>query len=80
MEELNDQERDDENIIELIDTKVHLNPKIDNDINQMLMAKFTDEEVYSALKGMGPTKASGEDEKNSVISLEEMLVPTVWEF
>lgn len=43
----------------------HLLTGIDNsislDINIALLAKYTTEEVFFAVKGMGPTKASGYD-------------------
>lgn len=38
-----------------------ININISSDINTALLATYTTEEVYSALKGMGPTKALGCD-------------------
>lgn len=35
--------------------------KISPDINSVLLSNFTEEEVFTALKGMRPTKASGSD-------------------
>ncbi|KAA3480785.1 reverse transcriptase [Gossypium australe] len=53
-------DRDEENLAEIIDTKIHLNMEIEED-NTNLKANFTKEEIQIALKEMRPTKAPGED-------------------
>ncbi|KAA3464007.1 reverse transcriptase [Gossypium australe] len=53
-------DRDDETLAKIIDTKIHLNLEIDKD-ERYWEQRAREDEVYAALKGMGPLKAPGSD-------------------